>query len=198
MAITNIGQVEIKTPTRTFTLTPSLAAIAKLKDPVATFESLNSPELWEPDVLSAAYDVLLACSDSDEIKNYFGRRQIGKTIIRGNKYTRNYTDIFIDEIHAVCIARGLLFHGMIGDVKTDRPPKESDYSDEFDPLQWVAAIIAHLQINEVDAWQMTMTSILAALKMKFPPSEKEIAAQKAIEQKAEFDAWYKSIYGDVK
>lgn len=196
MVITNIGQVAIKTPSRTFILTPSLASISKLKNPIETYTILNTLEQATSELLQAAYDVLLACSDSDEIKKYFGRQLIGKPVIRGNKITKKYTDVFIDEIHAVCIARSLIHHGMVGDVKTDRPAKESDYSSEFDPLDWVSAIIAHLNMSERDAWQMTMTSILAALKVKFPPSEKEIAAQKAIEEKAAFDEWYKSIYGE--
>ena len=196
MVITNIGQVAIKTPSRTFILTPSLASISKLKNPIETYTILNTLEQATSELLQSAYDVLLACSDSDEIKKYFGRQLIGKPVVRGNKITKKYTDVFIDEIHAVCIARSLIHHGMVGDVKTDRPSKESDYSSEFDPLDWVSAIIAHLNMSERDAWQMTMTSILAALKVKFPPSEKEIAAQKAIEEKAAFDEWYKSIYGE--
>lgn len=195
MVITQIGQVEIKTPTKTFKLTPSLAAMSRLKNPIETFTVLNSGEYVTPELLQSAYDVLLACSDSDEIKKYFGRQLVGKPVIRSNKITKKYTDVFIDDIHAVCIARSLIHHGMVGDVKTDRPPKNDDYTDEFDALQWVAAIVAHLNITESDAWNMTMTSILASLKVKFPPTEKELAMKKMLEEQDQIKAWHESIYG---
>lgn len=195
MVITKIGQAAIKTPSGTFILKPSLAAMANLANPVETYKILHDPNADPAGILQAAYDVLLACSDNPEIKQYFGRQQVGKPRIRGNKKTTTYTDVFIDDIHAICIAQNLMFHGMVGKVKMTRVPKESDYSADFDPVEWMAAVIAHLEISESEAWQMSMTSILAALKTKFPPTEKEKAQAKALEEKAEFKEWYESIYG---
>lgn len=195
MLIKKVGQAAITTPSCKFTLTPSLAAISRLDNPVETYKLLHSAEQATPDVLAAAYSVLLACSDSPEIKSYFGRQQVGKPRVRGNKITTTYTDIFIDDIHAVCIARDLLHHGMVGNVKMNRPPKDSDYTQEFDPVEWMAAVVAHLEVSERDAWEMSMTSILAALRTKFPPSEKEKAQAQALEEHDAFKAWYESIYG---
>lgn len=195
MVITKIGQAAIKTPSGTFTLKPTLAAMASLDNPTEIHATLHNPDASNDDILAAAYAVILACSDSQEIKQFLGRQEIGKPKVRGNKITKTYTDVFIDDIHAVCIARDLIHHGMVGNVKMNRLPKEADYTEEFDPLDWMAAVIAHLEISEQEAWKMSMTSILAALRTKFPPSEKEQAQVKALEEKAAFDEWYQSIYG---
>ena len=196
MIITAIGQVGISTPSGQYTLTPSLAAIASMTDPVEMYSDLTStdtPHEWRVQV---AHDVIMACTDDKSINQYLGMRQIGKPRLRKGVVVRKYSSVYVTDAHAVIIAENLLFHGMIGKIEHKTTPSVSDYTATFKPIEWMAAVVAHLGITERDAWQMTMTSILSALKTKFPPSEKEKArANFTPESKAEHDEWYASIYG---
>lgn len=198
MAITDTGQIGIKTPSGYFTLTPSLQNIASLIDPVECYKDLcdpNQPPEWRFDVASR---VILACSDSPDIQMYLGMQPVAKPRIRNGVKTTVYRDSYIPKHHAVILAESLLHHGMVGQIEALPATKDSDYTTEFKPLQWVAAVVAHLGISERDAWQMTMTSILHAMRVKYPPSEKQKALATMDQDKKEFDDWYQSIYGAKK
>lgn len=196
MIITDIGQVGISTPSGQYTLTPSLAAIASMTDPVEMYSDLTSPNTPHEWRVQVAHDVIMACVDDKSIKQYLGMRQIGKPRLRKGVVVRKYSSVYVTDEHAVIIAENLLYHGMIGKIEHKTTPKESDFTSTFKPIEWMTAVVAHLGIAERDAWQMTMTSILSALKTKFPPSEKEKArANFTPEAKAEHDEWYASIYG---
>ena len=194
--ITSIGHVGIKTPVAHFKLIPSLARIATLTAPTEIYTSLIHPDTDRESRLNAAYSVILACTNDDRIKPFLGRQMIGKPRMRNGIVTKTYSDVFVSDVHAVAIAESLLFHGMIGEVKV-RPQAdtESSYTNVFDPLEWVAALVAHLGISEKSAWSMTMTSALSALKAKFPPSEKQKMIDNIDKDKAAHDEWYRSIYG---
>ena len=196
MVITAIGQVGIDTPTKKYILTPTLAAIASLDDPVETYLDLadnNTSHEWR---VQCAHNVILACSDDKSINQYLGLQIIGKPRLRRGVVVRQYNEHYIDDVHAVCIAESLLYHGMVGKVEYKAPVSSDAYSNEFNPLQWVSAVVAHLGLSERDAWGMTMTSILNTMKTKYPPSEKEVALAKYTpESKAAHDEWYASIYG---
>ena len=196
MVITAIGQVGIDTPTKKYILTPTLSAIASLDDPVETYLDLadnNTSHEWR---VQCAHNVILACSDDKSISQYLGLQVVGKPRLRRGVVVRRYNEHYIDDVHAVCIAESLLYHGMVGKVEYKAPVSSDAYSNEFNPLQWVSAVVAHLGLSERDAWGMTMTSILNAMKTKYPPSEKEVALAKYTpESKAAHDEWYASIYG---
>lgn len=196
MIITDIGQVGISTPNGQYTLTPSLAAIASMKDPVEMYTDLtaqDTPHEWRVQV---AHEVITACSNDKSIKQYLGCQRKEKPRLRKGVLYTTYNSNYIDDVHAVCIAESLLYHGMVGKVEHKTAPSEDSYTSKFNPLEWMASVVAHLGISERDAWQMTMTSVLTALKTKFPPSEKEKARQNFTpEAKAAHDEWYASIYG---
>ena len=196
MVITSIGQVGITTASKRFILTPSLAAIASLTDPVDLYLDLASTDTPHQYRVELAHQVLMACCPDKSLAQHLGMQPVGKPRMRGGVISRSYRSDYVDDVHAVCIAESLLFHGMVGKVEHATPPSGDAYSSSFDPLQWVASGMAHLGLSEKDVWGMTMTSLLNALKVKYPPSEKE--QQRAAytpEAKAEHDAWYESIYG---
>lgn len=195
MIVTSVGQAAIKVLGKEYILTPSLAAMSEIENPLEVHQILNKPEHDFNERLELAHHVILTCSNDKGIKQYLGRQQIGKPKIRNGVKTTNYTTVYIDDIHAICIAQDLMFHGIIGKVVIKRATKESDYSNEFNAVEWMAAVVSHLEVSETEAWKMTMTSILAALKTKFPPSEKEKALLEYEQEKAAFDEWYNSIYG---
>lgn len=84
----------------------------------------------------------------------------------------------------VILAKGLIRHGVLGNV-TEKPKKRGDYLREFKAEGYVATAMAHLGASEHDAWQMTMTSYVAAMRAKYPPEEEKKSA--ATPNKAELD-----------
>lgn len=195
-AITSIGQVGIKTPSGEYLLTPSLAAIASLKEPVDLYTDLLSQDTPHEYRMEVAHQVILACSSDRSISKWLGLQLVGKPRVRKGVVIKTYGDVYIDDIHAVAIAESLLFHGMVGKIeRRASTAAETDYTDTFNPVEWVAAVVAHLGLSEADAWGMTMTSVLAILKTKFPPSEKQKALDNLQDNKAAHDEWYRSIYG---
>ncbi len=196
MIITDIGQVGISTPSGQYILTPTLAAIASLKDAVDLYLDISDPSTPHAWRVECAHRVIIACSNDKSISQFLGMQVQGKPRLRRGVLVKNYSPVFIDDIHAVCIAESLLYHGMVGHVEHKAPPSGEAYSSTFDPMTWVSAVVAHLGLSERDAWNMTMTSVLNAMKTKYPPSEKEKAkANFTPETKAAHDEWYASIYG---
>lgn len=199
MVITSIGQVGIKTPAKKYTLTPSLAAIATLNNPVEIYSKVTGDNTDPEERLAAIHSVLLACSDCDTIQDYLGQAVTDEWEDSAGRTVRQYRANYIDDVTAACLAESLLFHGMVGKVQFRKRVKSSDKGPEFDPLQWMALAVARLEIPERDAWAMTMTSIMAAMRAKFPPDEKEAALEDFTdESQDEFKKWYASIYGEGK
>lgn len=197
--ITAIGHAGIKTPDGEYKLVPTLAAIASLDDPVQMYKDLTDPFTPHDNRIQIAYAIIIGCSNKNGIEKWLGQKETAKPRMRKGVITRTYSDVYIDAAHAFAIAEQLLFHGMVGKIKRRSVSvSEGDYTDTFDPLEWVATVVAHLGLSEADAWNMTMTSVLSALKTKFPPSEKQQAIEKLQDDKADFDEWYKSIYGSTE
>lgn len=195
MVIVDIGHVGIKTPSGLFKLVPSLAAIASLNDCVDMYGDLLSPDTPHEWRMQVAHDVIKACADRPGIDDYLGLKPVAKPRIRNGVKTTQYRTAYVDDLHACAIAQSLLFHGMIGKVVTKAKPKEGDYTSTFDPQQWAMAAMSHLEISEAEAWAMTLTSVLNALKVKFPPSKEQQEIDQAAQNKAADDAFYESIYG---
>lgn len=198
MVITDIGQIGIKTPSGFFTLTPSLRNIASLENPTESYKDICDPNQHIDWRFEVACKVMLACSDSPDLAKYLGMQPLEKPRIRKGVKTTRYQPSYVPARHCIIFAEHLLFHGMVGKIDNLLLTKESDYTDEFKPLSWVAAVVAHLGIPEREAWQMTMTSILHAMRVKYPPSEKQKALATLEEDKKQFDDWYQSIYGAKK
>lgn len=197
--ITAIGHAGIKTPSGEYKLIPTLAAIATLDNPVQMYSDLTALDTPHEERVEIAHAVIMACSNDSSIARWLGQREVSKPRMRKGVITRTYSSVYIDAAHSVAIAEQLLFHGMVGKIERRAASiSESDYTNTFDPLEWVSAVVAHLGLSEADAWNMTMTSILSALKTKFPPTEKQKALEKFQDEKADFDEWYKSIYGSTE
>ncbi|MNY43613.1 hypothetical protein D3C86_1785870 [compost metagenome] len=122
--------------------------------PVESIKRYRQAVFW------AAYDVISACA-SEDISDV-----IGTTGERLNSYRPGAMpmDDFLP------IARSLLKHGIVGAVKIESSGK-GDYSDEFNARDHVATAVAHLGVSEAEAWNMTMTSFVGAMRAKYPPTK---------------------------
>src|SRR5437868_9210422 len=174
--LTSIGEIGVTASGRDILFRPSLYAMSQLPDPVATFHSihtLQSTPIIERDRFRAAIEVLTACNDED-ISWLVGR--IGRTYKSWTLGKLPVKDIIV-------LAASLIRHGVTGVVpeEANRPPlKPADYADKFEPRDIVALAVAHLGLSEAEAWNLTVTSFILAMRAKFPP-------QKAAEQPSKQD-----------
>lgn len=157
----DVGEIGISYGDRHFLLRPSLYSMTELGEPmeiVRTYASVmhddDHPERFD-DALATIY----ACSD-DDLSAIFG----------------SYDDEWIYTPGAapvadiLPIARCLLKHGVTGALKALRQAEgeEPEYVAEFVARDHVALAVAHLGLSEREAWDMTMTSLVGAMRAKFP------------------------------
>lgn len=163
-AITEIGEIGVNAQDGTsLLLRPSLLAMTRIgapKEIVRVFASVMSDK---PDFIDAL-TVFYACYEGDEDISRFAGALIPDGI--GIEYERGACE----PAHIVHIARSLLVHGVVGAHKPlpRKAGEDPQYSTEFSAREHVSAAIAHLGVSEREAWQMTMTSIVGALRSKFP------------------------------
>lgn len=114
-----------------------------------------------------ALGVIYACSD-DDISHLYGYIDESGEYVKGQA----------PESDVLPLARCLLKHGVMGDYeplpKPEHEPKQ--YVQSFNARDHVALAMAHLGMSSKEAWQMTMTELVGALRAKFP--EAEIEAKK--------------------
>ena len=170
MVLTEVGEVGLSVGDVTHVLRPSLYAMSKLGEPVEIVE-LFARMMAEPHgekarwrQFSDALCILHCCADSDisEVVGYFNERL---------KYVYKKADL--EDI--ITIARHLMRHGIIG-VLPEQPRRhdaKQEYTKEFIARDHVAAAMAHLGVSEREAWNMTMTALVGALRSKYPPSSKD-------------------------
>lgn len=183
--ITSIGEIGVSVGEREWLFRPSLSAIDSLGSPreiVEMFYMLSSaPQInpfwpdqsfraWERDVVSTAYDVLVACSDDDAtpLLGHMGT-QWGSFVMGAMPMQ--------DMVH---LARSLMRHGVIG-IQAKKPvnSRQEDYTEEFNAREFVSQAVAHLGLTADAAWRMTMTEFSGAMKSKFgQPEKKEPNIQK--------------------
>ncbi|OVZ99009.1 hypothetical protein CBW53_03125 [Yersinia frederiksenii] len=209
-AIIEVGQAIINVNGKDYFFNPSFLAMSKIGTPeqiVKAFVSvhggnypnklidypyinkyvinkLNSP-LYGSSVLQDAIIIMQSCCD-DDISNITGYY----TFSSRNKYI--YHRGLFDIKAIIVMACHLIKHGTIG----DKPPKidkkeKAVYSSEFNAIEYVSLAVAHLGYSESEAWNMTMTSLNAALNAKFPQKEKAKIPTK--EEYDEMSAWADSI-----
>lgn len=166
MILTDIGEIGVHMGADCYKLRPSLYAISQLGTPqeiVALFAAVMSDRPPIGDVLG----VIHACSDQD-LSHVFGcfvpARAKGAKGFRFKPGAARTQD-------AVHIARSLLRHGVVGALpplerKDDTP---GDYTTGFDARANAAVAMAHLGATSTEAWQMTMTELVGAMRAKFPP-----------------------------
>lgn len=183
-AIVSIGEVGVSAGDLDFLFRPSLAAMDSLGSPseiVEKFSILFTPpkfnsvwpvpayRAWEREVMATAYDVLMACCDSD-VTPLLGHM--------GSKWG-SFVPGAMPSSDMVQIARALMRHGIIGLKPEGRPPEKpkEEYSQEFKARDFVAQAVAHLGLSSAEAWNLTMTEFSGAMQSKFgkpetlPPAE---------------------------
>lgn len=156
--LTEIGEIGIHTPNRDVILRPSLYAMSRLPDPVGSLVALH--EGAPKDQFSAALDVLQACTEEDisDLTGYVGSRY--RTWVCGSVPTGDL----------IKLAQSLIKHGVLGVVPKlpPLPDEQSNFTPKFEAREFVAVAIAHLGMSEREAWDMTVTSFILAMRAKFP------------------------------
>ncbi|ASR91409.1 glycoprotein [Alcaligenes faecalis] len=188
MILTDVGEVGVHVGERVHILRPSLYAMSQLGEPREIVE-LFAAVMGEAPSLVDALAVVLACSDED-LSDLFGC-----VLAEGEKLT--YEPGHVEAEAVVLLARCLLKHGITGSLpELPRPAdQEPEYVQEFDARAHVSMAMAHLGVSERDAWQMTMTGLVGALRAKFPPSQNDSPGAKA-PSKAEMEealAWHDRV-----
>lgn len=181
--LTDIGEIGIHAG-RDVLLRPSLAAMSSLGDPaeiVDVFARVMGGELAD------SLGVLYVCTDED-ISDLVGAYE-GSPL--------RYVPGTLPVEHVVLLAQALVRHGIVGVAKEQPRPAnyEPEYMREFDAREHAALAMAHLGLTEREAWNMTMTGLVAALRAKFPPSAKDSPGSRA-PSKEELDAsmeWFEKI-----
>lgn len=177
-ALTEIGEIGLDYKGREYLLRPSLAAMTRVGAPAEIVEAfallhggppplfgvaeLDRPRIarWRRDQFMSALNVLHACCD-DDLSELIGGVTPRMTYQPGAMPLANIT----------ILARDLLRHGVVGDVPVDpRAQKKGKYVPEFHAREHASTAMAHLGLSEADAWRMTMTSLILALRAKYPPS----------------------------
>lgn len=159
-----------------FVLRPSLRNIATLGTPVeivAMFARVMGP-IDPADVWGAIMDariVLWACAEGAVDKAH---------LVLGSGFENGA--LAADQV--VALARHMLINGVVGPLSPDAAPSTSPL-EEFEASTFASLAVAHLGTSVEDAWDMSMTSLVQALKAKFPdlgkpahggPSRKELDA----------------------
>lgn len=192
MVLTEIGEVGVHAGDEHYVLRPSLYAMTQLGDPesiVATYASVMGDLVdasHDTEQLRDALAVLYACLDAD-ISGQFGCFDEDGAYISGTAPVN----------HILPLARCLLKHGVVGALpplprKHDDDP---DYVTGFVARDHVALAMAHLGITEKDAWNMTMTSLVGALRAKFPQQENNAPGSRAPtkEEHLATEAWFERV-----
>lgn len=179
-ALTAIGEVGIEVKGRPYLLRPSLFAMTRIGTAKEIVEAcalllgdeplspgfkilgLNAVQRFRRDRLRAALSVMAACTNED----------IGDLI--GSVTPRMaYSPGQLPITDIVAIAKGLIWHGVMGNVDPNsnkRPANEKkEYLSEFDASSFVYSAVAHLGLSEAEAWNLTMTGFVTAMTAKFPP-----------------------------
>lgn len=192
MILTGTGEIGVHVGDHVHILRPSLYAMTQLGEPAEIVqvyaevmaELSNDAHRWQQ--FGEALRVIHACSGEDlsEVFGYF--------TVRG-KYVRKLASM--EDI--LPLARCLIQHGITG---VNKPvPKKADetqeYVKEFHASEYVAMAVAHLGMTESDAWRSTMTTLVAALRSKFPPMESDAPGARAptLEEHEATEAWFERV-----
>lgn len=164
MVLTEIGEVGVYAGESLYVLRPSLYAMSRLGDP-AEIVALYASVMEAPSADDAA-GVIYACAQGADLDGLYSL--FGHWLPDGNRAT--WVSGSAGDQHARLLAQSLLRHGITGAV----PPAASDgeeYSQTFNAREHAAMAMAHLGLSEREAWGMTMTGLIVALRAKFPPQK---------------------------
>lgn len=193
MALTDIGEIEVSVFGRDWLFRPSLSAISSLGTPaeiVQIFADLHAIPVpvgnshidsirlrdFRRRQFRAAIAMLWACADDDITPLVGGYKPAGK----GLRYQQGFMPLH----DMVVVASSLAQHGIVGKVKKGEREKKGDaeYSKEFKATEHVSMAIAHLGMSEREAWQVTMTGLIHAMRAKYPPQQQDGADAPSEEQ----------------
>jgi len=190
--LTGAGEVGIDWEGRTFILRPSFYAMSELGSPadiVALFALMHTApgtRAIRKQQFLMSLNVLYACAaEGDDISPIVG------WITERNTYRPGAAD----PPTMLILARALMMHGVQGDAEPakGRPPSDEEYTATFDAKDYVALAVAHLGATERDAWAMTMTGFVAAMRAKFPSAEKAGDKAPTVQEHDETMAWLKKV-----
>lgn len=192
MILTTVGEIGVHVGGAVYRLRPSLYAMTQLGEPAEIVE-VFARVMGEPvglieqrEQFRDALAVIHACSD-DDLSGVFGY------VNERMKYVLKKAD----PAHIVPLAQCLLKHGVVGDLPPlERPAdQETEYVAEFNARDHVALAVAHLGASEQEAWQMTMTSFVGAMRAKFPETESGSPGSNApsIEEHDATMEWFEKI-----
>lgn len=166
MILTETGEIGVHVGDCVHVLRPTLYAMTQIGEPAQIVEAyamvmqdgLQGRVL--DDQFAEALMVVHACSDTD-LSEIFG--SLDERL--------RYRPGSADPLHILPLARCLLRHGVTGSQEPmpRRGDDEPEFVREFVAREHVSLAVAHLGISEREAWQMTMTSLVGALRAKFPP-----------------------------
>ena len=166
MQNTEMGFFSLTVDNKTFNLTPSLknmGKIASATDLLGDFDMLfrESTDLWMR--LSIAKNVLLSCSDSEDIDFYL----VGVSL----NLKPHYNKRCISANDQVNVAISLMRHGIVGvncpDYEGSKKAK-GKVMDKFDVNQIISDARMHLDCTKQEAQDLTMTEFRYLLSAKFP------------------------------
>lgn len=144
-----------------------LGTPAEIVDVFARVMSDPITEKHQADQFADALAVVVACSEQDlsDVFGYYDQDLV-------------YRPGTADVEHLVPLARCLLKHGVTGALPPlpRRHDEEPNYSGEFVAREYVATAIAHLGLSEREAWSMTMTGLIGALRAKYPQPNRTLRA----------------------
>lgn len=199
-ALTSIGEIGLIHGDREYMLRPSLRAMDSLGDPeeivkvfADVFAHVPSPtpfaeynaflvrQHWERTTW-AAYAVIKACCDED----------LTEIIGHGGTRYGSFVPGAMPMDNMVPIARSLLKHGIIGDIprsaygeaKTENP--KANEVEKFEARVYVSIATQHLNYNEQDAWNMTVTSFTLAMQAKLGKADKGAPDAKKVDETQDF------------
>lgn len=204
MILTDIGEIGVNAGEEHFVLRPSLYAMSRLGTPseiVNIFASVmcETPHKYQ---LADALTVIYACAGDHDASRAFGhvvdvqakpRLLDAKQELKAAEYQPGLATIE----QTIIIAQTLLRHGVVGDLEPlkSRKNKEPEYVKEFDCREHASVAMAHLGVSSKEAWQMTMTEIVGALRAKYPEPESTGPGAKAptIEEHDKTMEWFDKI-----
>ena len=188
MILVEVGEIGVCVGDKQHVLRPSLYAMTKIGDPkyivevFATVMSEVQSEGAKQVQFGYAYDVVTACCE-DDITEVFGYFNASEEYQIGMQPMDGYVPGLASTGEILILARALLTHGVVGGLpelpKNAEEEDERNYSPEFLARDHVSNAIAHLGMSEKDAWNCTMTSLVGALRSKFPPNAKNAPGMKA-------------------
>lgn len=191
MVLTQIGEIGISFEGRAYKLRPSLYAMTRIGEPVEIVRVYASVMSEEPHVeqFDDALAVIYACSEDDLAELYGGHEgtEGGLKYVPGAALTE----------HILPLARCLMKHGVTGALP-ELPRKagqDPEFVKEFDARAHVSLAIAHLGMSSEQAWQMTMTELVGALRAKFPQVESNAPGARAptAEEHNATMEWYERV-----